>query len=187
MKIILLLVLGLLLLQMVWTITDPRPLQVRLKDFFSKRSITLYSIVIILLVPPLINFLLFPLPPTKLDFLIITMGIAIFVIGESLAIWAKLTLGKFWGHAAVCDVKRQNRLITTGPFGFSRNPIYLGMFLMAFGFNLALRSFFIFLVLVLFVILRLVIQKEEKILEDHFGKNYLDYKKRVPRFLIIKT
>lgn len=187
MEILLFLLTGFVFLQLTWALTDPRPILTKLRDEFSARTAVFYLIVLGILLPAVTNFLFFPLPPTRFDQILIVFGLVIFMAGEILAIWAKLTMGKSWHHAIKPHSKQEDKLITTGPFSFSRNPIYLGFLLMTFGFNLALRSFFIFLVLVLFVILRLVIQKEEKILEDHFGKDYLDYKKRVPRFLIIKT
>lgn len=185
MEILLFLLTGFVFLQLTWALTDPRPIGVRLREEFSVRTAIFYLIVLGVLLPAVVNFLFFPLPPTRFDQILIVFGLVIFIIGGVLAVWAKLTMGKSWHHAIKLHSKQEDKMITTGPFAFSRNPIYLGFLLMAFGFNFTLRSFFIFLVLVLFIILRLVIQKEEKILEDHFGKDYLDYKKRVPRFLLL--
>ncbi|MBL4870165.1 MAG: isoprenylcysteine carboxylmethyltransferase family protein, partial [Robiginitomaculum sp.] len=78
-----------------------------------------------------------------------------------------------------------NTLMDHGPFSFSRNPIYLAMVIMFLGlcfvYNAPLA-----LVFILPTILGLrfyVIVKEEAYLERRFGKNYLEYKSRVRRWL----
>ncbi len=76
-------------------------------------------------------------------------------------------------------------LVTGGFFRFSRNPMYLGMFLMLFGVAFLLGSLGALLPLLLFV---LVIRYnfvlgEERFLEAAFGQQYLDYKSEVRRWL----
>lgn len=81
-------------------------------------------------------------------------------------------------------VKKNAELATTGPYAYTRNPLYLGSILIAFGFALASRSFWIALALVfLFIIIYWpVILGEEEYLRAHFS-GYDDYAKRVPRLL----
>jgi len=76
-------------------------------------------------------------------------------------------------------------LVTGGFYRITRNPMYLGMFLMLFGVAFLLGSVSAFLPLVLFV---LVIQYnfvlgEERFLEAAFGQRYLDYKSAVRRWI----
>jgi protein-S-isoprenylcysteine O-methyltransferase Ste14 len=76
-------------------------------------------------------------------------------------------------------------LVVSGPYRFTRNPMYLGMALLyvavafAFGVMWALA----FLPAVILVVDRLVIAREEPYLERRFGQSYLDYKARVRRWL----
>lgn len=76
-------------------------------------------------------------------------------------------------------------LVATGIHAWSRNPIYVGMFLLYAGIGIAARSPWIFvLALPLVIILRyVVVAREEVYLERRFGGSYRDYKARVRRWL----
>jgi protein-S-isoprenylcysteine O-methyltransferase Ste14 len=76
-------------------------------------------------------------------------------------------------------------LVTTGIHGWSRNPIYLGMFLVYGGIDLAARSpATLILALPLAITIRYgVVAREEAYLERRFGDAYRDYKARVRRWL----
>lgn len=75
-------------------------------------------------------------------------------------------------------------LINTGPFKHSRNPIYLGMFLILLGFAGFLGSLspFIFPIIFFYIVNRYIIPDEEKRLEVLFGEKYLYYKKIARRW-----
>ncbi|HKD23740.1 MAG TPA: isoprenylcysteine carboxylmethyltransferase family protein [Rhizomicrobium sp.] len=76
-------------------------------------------------------------------------------------------------------------LVTTGIHGWSRNPIYLGMFLIYLGIGIAARSpSVLILTLLLAIIMRYgVVAREEAYLERRFGDAYRSYKFRVRRWL----
>src|SRR5262245_57444705 len=76
-------------------------------------------------------------------------------------------------------------LVTTGIHGWTRNPIYLGMFLVYGGIGLALRSpSILVLTLPLTVAIRCgVVAREEAYLERRFGNAYRDYRARVRRWV----
>jgi protein-S-isoprenylcysteine O-methyltransferase Ste14 len=76
-------------------------------------------------------------------------------------------------------------LVTTGIHGWSRNPIYVGMFLLYVGIGIAARGpWVLILALPLVIILRYgVVAREETYLERRFGDAYRDYKARVHRWL----
>jgi protein-S-isoprenylcysteine O-methyltransferase Ste14 len=76
-------------------------------------------------------------------------------------------------------------LVTAGIHGWSRNPIYIGMFLVYAGIGLAARSpWILILVLPLAITLHYgVVAREEAYLERHFGDAYRNYKARVRRWL----
>ena len=77
------------------------------------------------------------------------------------------------------------QIFKDGPFQFSRNPIYLAMFVLLIGVGLTLNSFwFLYSGLVVAIMLHYgVIIPEENYLEKEFGKDYLEYKKTVRRWL----
>lgn len=75
-------------------------------------------------------------------------------------------------------------LVTTGLHGWTRNPIYLGMFLIYVGIGVAAHSTWVLiLTLPLAILIRYgVVAREEVYLEQRFGDAYLDYKQRVRRW-----
>jgi len=77
------------------------------------------------------------------------------------------------------------QIFKDGPFQFSRNPIYLAMFVLLIGVGLTLNSFwFLYSGLVVAIMIHYgVIIPEENYLEKEFGKDYLEYKKTVRRWI----
>jgi protein-S-isoprenylcysteine O-methyltransferase Ste14 len=76
-------------------------------------------------------------------------------------------------------------IATEGPYRLTRNPAYLGMALVYVGIALCSGALWVLLPLpiVLAIIDRGVIAREERYLERKFGQEYLDYKRRVRRWL----
>ena len=76
-------------------------------------------------------------------------------------------------------------LVTTGIHGWTRNPIYLGMFLIYGGIGVAARSpWILMLTLPLAITIRYgVVAREEAYLERRFGDAYRDYKARARRWV----
>jgi protein-S-isoprenylcysteine O-methyltransferase Ste14 len=85
--------------------------------------------------------------------------------------------------AASGHIRKNTELTTTGPYAYTRNPLYLGSILIAIGFALAARNPWIALAAgLLFLMVYLpVIQAEEKYLRSVFA-GYVQYAARVPRF-----
>jgi protein-S-isoprenylcysteine O-methyltransferase Ste14 len=81
-------------------------------------------------------------------------------------------------------VRKNEELTTTGPYGYTRNPLYLGSIVIAIGFAVAARNLWIGVVLViLFLAIYLpVIRSEEEFLRGKFS-NFDDYVAKVPRLL----
>ena len=76
-------------------------------------------------------------------------------------------------------------LVTNGLYKISRNPMYLGMLIILFGFGIYLGNLTPFLILPAFyiVITEMQIKREERMLEEKFGEEYLVYKNKVRRWL----
>lgn len=177
---IVILTFALLIMLIFWLVTDPRNWRAR---FEIKILIPYLLVSVVVLSSQLISGLLFPLNIREFDLFLIIAGTVLFVTGIALCIWAKLTMSKYWGPPGQHDYKRQNTLITWGPFAFSRNPIYLGWLMVCLGYAFTLRSSLFWLVAVLFLYFRNSAIKEESLLEKYFGKKYLKYKAKTPRFL----
>ena len=109
------------------------------------------------------------------------IGLALVVLGEA---W------RLWGVAAAGNSTRRrsrnvNRLVTYGPFAWSRNPLYNGNFLIWMGFAVISGVFwFLPVAIVLFAIeYSLIVRFEEGVLESTFGAGYLDYKSQTARWI----
>jgi protein-S-isoprenylcysteine O-methyltransferase Ste14 len=76
-------------------------------------------------------------------------------------------------------------IVERGPFRFSRNPMYLQMVLVSIGVAIALVNWWILALTPLgaWVLQRFAILPEEAYLERKFGTSYLEYKRRVRRWL----
>ena len=76
-------------------------------------------------------------------------------------------------------------LVTTGPFRFSRNPIYLSLSILVLALGLWMRNAWMILLLLptLVALQLLVIRREERYLHLRFGDRYDRYRARVPRWI----
>jgi protein-S-isoprenylcysteine O-methyltransferase Ste14 len=126
--------------------------------------------------------LAFPIdgPPTWVRIAVGALGLAAFLYLDG---GATMRFGR--ADTNVIPWKPASALVTDGPYRITRNPMYVGMACLyvaiAVGFSLIWAL--VLLPLVLIVVDRLVIAKEEPYLERLFGEPYLDYKNRVRRWL----
>jgi protein-S-isoprenylcysteine O-methyltransferase Ste14 len=86
--------------------------------------------------------------------------------------------------SAAGHVKKNRELTTTGPYAYTRNPLYLGSMIIALGFGVASRNWWVAVVtLVLFLAIYLpVIRSEEEFLRGEFA-GFDEYCSQVPRLL----
>lgn len=101
----------------------------------------------------------------------------------ALDIWAFLT---FRAHNAnMMPHRAATKLLMSGPFAHSRNPIYLANVLIVTGSGFALGSrWFLFGAVVLFLLLQeLAIKREEKHMAAKFGPQWRDYSNAVRRWI----
>jgi protein-S-isoprenylcysteine O-methyltransferase Ste14 len=80
--------------------------------------------------------------------------------------------------------EESTELKTSGLYKFSRNPMYLGFNLLTISSVVYTLNYAIFLIsLYSIIIYHLIILAEEKFLENRFGEQYLEYKRKVNRYL----
>lgn len=111
------------------------------------------------------------------------IGLALTFVGFLLGIAAFLEFKK--AHTTLDPHGSVKQVVTSGIYGFTRNPIYLGFLLMVVGLplNSGLYWGFILAPFYIFTMNRLIIQHEEAYLEKKFGKAYTSYTSRVRRWL----
>jgi protein-S-isoprenylcysteine O-methyltransferase Ste14 len=101
------------------------------------------------------------------------VGAAVAVPGLALRAWAA-------GH-----LRKNDALATTGPYAYTRNPLYLGSFLIGVGFTIATGRWFLgiaFAALFLGIYVP-VMRVESRTLATLFGESYQRYTRAVPLFL----
>ena len=100
-------------------------------------------------------------------------------LGAVVIIPGLLTRALASGH-----VRKNEALATSGPYAYTRNPLYLGSLLIGIGFAVAARSWWVgvALVVMFFAIYLPVIRDEENFLRQKFPE-FEDYARRVPRML----
>ncbi len=103
--------------------------------------------------------------------------------GLALNVWFLKTMRD--AEAPIRTDKPVPRLTTTGPFRYTRNPSYLALGVIYAGIAVLRNSLWAMLLLplVVIVIQREVIGREERYLERAFGEEYLTYKARVRRWV----
>ena len=82
-------------------------------------------------------------------------------------------------------LRKESKLAVGGPYAHTRNPLYLGTFLMALGATLSVGAYGLtaLMAFVFFLNYHYVIRHEEAKLPSYFGNAYLEYCNLVPRFL----
>lgn len=126
---------------------------------------------------------IYPLPFVPASGPSVWAGCAVFALGFALAIWAIATFRR--AGTRVETYRPTQAIVAAGPYRFTRNPIYTGMFLGQTGLAIGFDSLWLLATLVPFylVIRYGVVAREEAYLERKFGGVYLDYKARVRRWM----
>jgi len=75
------------------------------------------------------------------------IGLAVFLLGLALAVWARLCLGRNWGMPM--SRKADPELVTTGPYRWIRNPIYTGIIVAMIGTTIAISLYWLIAAVVL--------------------------------------
>ncbi len=124
-----------------------------------------------------------PLPFVPEDWPGGLIGAVVFVLALALAIWAMDVQTR--AGTNVPTNRPTTAIVDGGPYRFTRNPIYMGMFGGLIGLAIAFDTLWLLAVLVPFalVIRYGVVAREEAYLERKFGDDYRGYRRRVRRWL----
>jgi len=142
-----------------------------------------FGLILYSLLPSWIMFLSIPLPEW---FRLIMIGVAIPSILFTL--WGLRALGENWVGSLEPSTtflqRKEKNLVTSGPYQYVRNPIYLGGIIFIIALGLGAANWLLLLpALGLALIHYILADKEEVMLIDAFGDAYREYMKRVPRFI----
>ena len=124
-----------------------------------------------------------PLPFLPSDLPVVWLGGPIFVFALVLFAWSIATITRAGSN--VPGTLPTTTIVETGPYRFSRNPIYLAMFIGLTGLGIAFNDLWLPILLAPFALaIRYgVVAREEAYLERKFGDVYRDYRSRVRRWL----
>jgi len=111
-------------------------------------------------------------------------GLTLMLLGEALRLWAVSHAGS---ATRTTSGVGGEQLVTSGPYAYVRNPLYLGNFLLTVGFCIMAWAWMPWMLLVAVALFTLqyglIISLEEEYLRRRFGEAYEDYCRHVPRFL----
>jgi protein-S-isoprenylcysteine O-methyltransferase Ste14 len=135
-----------------------------------------------------VSFLLgafYPLPWFARPLSGILFAIGWLMIAAFVALTISAILTMFQAGTTLSPDRGMDQLVTDGPFFFTRNPLYLAdtMLILGIGLVSGIVWFLVLAVLAAFAVQKLAIEREERYLQARFGKIYLDYARRVRRWI----
>ena len=110
------------------------------------------------------------------DSIIDAVGTVVCALGITIAIWARVHLGRNWSDEP--NLKEGHTLVMSGPYYFVRHPMYAGTLTALLGSALVGGSFWIVSLLFISVLFAYRMQKEERMLTAEFPAEYPAYKRR---------
>jgi protein-S-isoprenylcysteine O-methyltransferase Ste14 len=102
-------------------------------------------------------------------------GLALFGLGLGLAIWARIHIGRNWGTPMTR--KDEPELVTSGPYGLVRHPIYSGILVGGIGTAVTLSWLWLAAVLLAGIYFVYSATVEERYLTEQFPDGYPPYKR----------
>lgn len=111
------------------------------------------------------------------------LGLVPLAIGLAISIWGSELFRR--RHTTIKPFERSTDLIVDGPYRFSRHPMYLGMVMALGGLAILLGSVTPLVIVPVFgwLMNSKFIAPEERAMEETFGEAYVEYKRRVRRWI----
>jgi protein-S-isoprenylcysteine O-methyltransferase Ste14 len=141
-------------------------------EFLIRRRILLSAIVFAVLLAQDVAYGPKPHDVTNFRDPLSVLGVALVLGGVAMRSWSAGIL------------RKNEELAMTGPYGLIRNPLYLGSFMMMFGFCALIPdpTNFLFILGPVLIIYIVKVRQEEKLLADRFPEQWATYSTTVPRF-----
>jgi protein-S-isoprenylcysteine O-methyltransferase Ste14 len=103
------------------------------------------------------------------------LGLVLLVLGLGFAIWARVHIGRNWGTPMT--QKEAPELVTSGPYGLVRHPIYAGILIAGLGTAVALSWSWLIAVVLAGIYFVYSATVEERYMTDQFPDTYPAYKR----------
>ncbi len=118
------------------------------------------------------------------DSLIVSyIGFVIYLSAGIFVIVGRVQLGKFGSGELITE--KDHKLYTEGVYKYIRNPMYSGALIAVIGFGLVFRSIItlLFISIFYFIVFKMRIDEEERLLYEAFGEEFADYKKKSKKLI----
>jgi protein-S-isoprenylcysteine O-methyltransferase Ste14 len=165
----------------------PVHLRARTRKWGISEVLDLLELPVFLAITALLVVGAFPPPPeTNLSLVLAAVGTLVAFAGVFVSVWAIATTVR---RGVILDaghfVKEEHPLVTSGAYGFVRNPMYLGIILLWFGIAVTLQSVVLLAVAAAYVVpvLWFYIRAEERMMCGEFGAQFEEYTRRVGRLV----
>jgi protein-S-isoprenylcysteine O-methyltransferase Ste14 len=111
------------------------------------------------------------------------LGFILYLTGAFVVLIARVQLGRF--GTAELSTEEDHQLFTQGVYKYIRNPMYSGGLIATIGFCLVFRCIITLIIMFTytFLVYKMRINEEEKILQNKFGKEYEDYKQKTKKLI----
>ncbi|MFX1508634.1 MAG: methyltransferase [Promethearchaeota archaeon] len=132
---------------------------------------------IFILNPSFLDWSALPLPSS-----IKWIGLVLTALGMGVEFSTQLYLGR--NYSTLLNIREKHSLITTGPYRYVRHPMYTALITVGVGLSFLSANWYFalpFIVTIVVIILR--IKKEEEVMIDKFGEEYIQYMKKTKRFI----
>jgi len=113
----------------------------------------------------------------------LALGLSLIAVALGIANWGRRTMKA--AGTNINPTRPATTIVTSGPFGFSRNPLYVSLTLLYIGLTLAVNTWWgIVLLAPLLLTLHFgIVLREERYLDRKFGASYREYRSRVRRYV----
>lgn len=105
-----------------------------------------------------------------------SIGVMVTVAGMAFLIWARQSLGSNWSQ--IVSAKQGHELVTSGPYGYVRHPMYTGGMIACIGSAVVVGGGFVFLLILLGFIFLWRVGAEDRLLARQFPDDFPDYAHR---------
>ena len=133
-----------------------------------------FRVAVILVVLLLVRLRVFKAHTVTNDPWLQGIGLAVFILGLGLAVWARIYLGQNWGMPM--SEKADPELVTSGPYRRVRHPIYSGIILAMVGTAIAVSWYWVIAVVLIGAYFIFSATREERYMSGVFPDAYPAYK-----------